>query len=178
MTTRSQSDWEGIVSQAGLINTSPSFSWTWARKHVAYITSNRVAAQKGTLGCRRCLRWQRRDRRFRVLDAVSETLTSLSGTRPNSAFPVTLGCRLPYRAPSTGFSVKAHYDLPLRESLLTCPFWCVHCPLTLCFKYVVFLNSHVSWSFPFFNYFILFWKSFSTATYSLTFLELVTVTIY
>jgi len=38
---------------------------------------------------------EKADGRFWVLGDISESLISLSGTCPNSAFPVTLGCEFP-----------------------------------------------------------------------------------
>lgn len=58
------------------------------------------------------------ERRFWVLGDISESLISLSGTCPNSAFPVTLGCKFPYYLRHTGFSVKVYYYLQLRSSHL------------------------------------------------------------
>lgn len=125
-----QSDWEEITTQAGFTFQSLR---TWERKHIAFATSNHVITQKGTSQCRWCLWWQRRDKQYWVLDAINESLTSPSGTCPNSAFPVTLDCKLPYYLSHTGFSVKVYCYLKLGVSHLVYYSQCAQCPLTLCF---------------------------------------------
>lgn len=61
---------------------------------------------------------EKAERRFWVLGDISESLISLSGTCPNSAFPVILGCKFPYYLRHSGFSVKVYYYLQLRSSHL------------------------------------------------------------
>lgn len=99
-----------ILSQAVL--TFHSFSWTWARRHVALTTTSKHAAtHKGTLDTygQWHLWWQRRETEDSgSLTTSTESLISPSETCSNFAFLVKLGCKFPYYLSHTGFSAEVY----------------------------------------------------------------------
>lgn len=87
----------------------PYFSWTWARKHVALTTtSSHVATQKETLECKW---WEEMEDSGSLMPPMSHK--SHHQELALTAFPVILGCKLPYYWSRPGFSVKVYCYLQL-----------------------------------------------------------------